>query len=237
MLSSRHTRTYFIGFCLALGPLGAGFFVYKGMVDSKASDHYITVQGLAECMEKSNRGSLNLQFKVSAEDLPQLYREREAAIQLIQGFIKKNGFLENEIALGAPRFSDRKADGYSAAKGIRYTIDQSIEVNSKKVDTLQDVSEKISTLVTGGVPVTSTVVNFYLDGYRGLRPQLIVDSMKNAQDMAESIVKTTGQKLGGIRRVNPMTSINAVSSDRSWPGNQALMKKVRVMATVEFFIH
>ena len=241
MLPFRPTRTAAIlGLCFALGPICAGFFVYKGLQTFRAADRYISVKGLVERMEKADRGTLDLQFKVSGNDLPELYKELDSATQLTTAFLKQEGFDNKEIALGAPRFKDKSAEGYyRPEEGMRYTIDQSIIVNSLKVDTLQALPSKTATLITQGVPLMSSTLNFYLDKFNDLRPQLIIEATKNAQKMGESIAKTTGQKLGGIRYVNQgvISILNPnTNPEQSWSDTNSLMKKIRVLATVDFYI-
>lgn len=227
-----------LGLCFALGPICAGFFVYKGLVGFKSADRYITVKGLVERIEKSDRGTYTLRFVVVGDDLPELYKEFVAATNLTKDFLTKEGFKEKEISFDAPRFRDNHA--YSTPTAARYTIDGTVIVDSINVDALKALSGKLTDLIGQGVPLTSSELEFYLDRFNDLRPQLIIDATKNAQKMGESIAQATGQKLGGVRYVNQgvinISGPNVKPDQTNSADTSTLMKKIRVLATVEFFI-
>ncbi len=243
MSSFRPTRTAAVlGLCLALGPICAGLFIYKGILAFKSADRYITVKGLVERVEKADKGLFNIHFKVSGNDLPQLYATLATTTQLTQDFLMKEGFEEKEIERGAPDFTDNQATpqyGNQTTPSERYVINSRIAVDSTKVDTLQALSGKLADLIAQGVPVTSSTLNFYLEKFNNLRPQLIIEATKNARQMGENIASATGHTLGGIRRVNQgvitLTSPYA-APDQNYSDMSSLMKKIRVLATVEFFI-
>jgi hypothetical protein len=75
-----------LGLCIAMGPAIAGFFIYKGIIEAKASDRYVTVKGLVERVEKADRGTWELAFKVSGNDLAQIYQKLTHDSELVQNF-------------------------------------------------------------------------------------------------------------------------------------------------------
>jgi hypothetical protein len=231
-----------LGLCLALGPTLAGFFIYKGLLTAKMADRYVTAKGLVERIEKSDRGTWEIGVKVVGDDLAQLYQKLSHDSELIKSFLKKEGFEEKEISLGFPRVVDLHALGYGSAPlpPERYSIENSLYVNSLKVDALAAFSGKVAEFISQGISVTRSDVRYYLDKFNDLRPVLIVEATKNAQQVAESFALTTGSQLGGIRRANQgvisFLSPDTAPDQNHSSGEYSLMKKIRVVSTLEFYL-
>lgn len=231
-----------LGLCIAIGPSIAGFFIYKGILEAKLSDRFVTVKGLVEKIEKSDRGTWEIAFKVSGNDMNALYPKLLSDSNIIKEFIEKQGFESNEVSDSAPRVSDLHAREYGAGSlsPERYLIESSIYVNSKKVDLLNTLSSKTGDLLSQGISLLRTDTRFYLDKFNDLRPHLIAEATKNAEDIAKSFAKTTSSAIGGIRRANQgvitLTSPDASPNQNYDEGMGSLMKKIRVVSTLEFYL-
>ncbi|HUX80380.1 MAG TPA: SIMPL domain-containing protein [Alphaproteobacteria bacterium] len=231
-----------LGLCIALGPSIAGFFIYRGIVEAKLGDRYVTAKGLVERVEKSDRGTWEIAFKVSGNDLASLYQKLSHDSDLVQKFILKEGFEKNEVAISSPRVTDLHAREYGSGdlSPERYLIEYSIFVNSPKVDILNTLSAKTGELLSQGISISRSETRFYLDRFNDLRPQLIADATKNAQEVASSFAKTTGSKIGGIREANQgvirLTSPDASPNQEYDEGLNSLMKKIRVVVTLKFYL-
>jgi len=231
-----------LGLCIALGPALAGFFVYKGLLTARMADRYVTAKGLVERLEKSDRGTWEIAFKVTGNDLSQLYQKLSHNSELIQNFLKKEGFTDKEISLSSPKVTDLHAREYGGGPlpPERYSIEYSIFVNSTNVDLLNALSVKTSDFLSQGVSLTRSEVLYYLDKFNDLRPELIAEATKNAQQVAESFAKTTGSHIGGIRRANQgvirLLNPNVSPNDEYDTGLTSLMKKIRVVSTLEFYL-
>lgn len=231
-----------LGLCVALGPAIAGFFIYKGILEAKLGDRYVTVKGLVERIERADRGTWEIAFKVSGNDLAPLYQKLSRDSELVQNFIIKEGFEKKEISISAPRVTDLHAREYGSGplSPERYLIEYSIFVNSPKVDPLNDLSAKTGELLTQGISISRSDTRFYLDKFNDLRPQLIAESTKNAQEIADSFAKNTGSQIGGIRKANQgvirLTSPDASPNQEYDEGTNSLLKKIRVVSTLEFYL-
>lgn len=232
-----------LGLCIALGPSLAGYFVYQGILEAKLSDRYVTAKGLVERLEKSDRGIMTISFKISGNDLNQLYQKLSDESTLIKTFMVQNGFTENEISVASPRVTDLHAREYNSGplSPERYLIEHSLYVTSKNVDGLNALSAKTGELIRQGVTISQSNVQYYLDKFNDLRPQLVVEATKNALQVAEGFAKTTGSKIGGIRKANQgvisLTSPNASPNENYDGGLSSLTKKIRVVTTMEFYLN
>lgn len=232
-----------LGLCIALGPATAGYFVYKGILEAKRSDRYVTAKGLVERIEKADRGVWEVGFKISGNNLMELYKKLSHDSEIIFNFIKKEGFEDKEIVIGSPRVVDLHTREYGGSESLapeRYLIESTVSVNSQKVDNLDKLSSLTGELINQSISVSRTGVRFYLDKFNSLRPQLIAEATKNAQEVATSFAKTTGSQLGGIRKGNQgsisMTSLDASPNQEYDEGIGSLMKKIRVVSTIEFYL-
>lgn len=230
-----------LGLCIALGPALAGFFVYKGIVEAKKSDRYITAKGLAERVEKADRGLWEVAFKVSGNNINELYTKLSHDAEIISNFIKKEGFEAKEVVLNSPWVVDQHAQNNSGPLAPeRYSLENSFIVTSPKVDAINALATKAGEFIAQGITITRSGARFYLDRFNSLRPQLIVEATKNAQEVGTSFAKTTGSQLGGIRKANQgviiLTSPDASPNQEYDEGVNSIMKKLRVVSTIEFYL-
>lgn len=232
-----------LGLCIALGPALAGFFIYKGIIGFKMADRYVTAKGLAERLEKSDRGTWEITIKVTGNDLNQLYPKLTHDVSLTQDLLKKEGFEASEISISAyPLVEDllSRRTGNDPVPPERYQAERKVLLDSRKVDLLSTLSSKVENLVNQGLSISRVDVRYFLDRFNELRPILIEEATKNAQQVAESFAKTTGTQIGGIRKANQgvirLTSPDALPNDEYDSGTDSLMKKMRVVATLEFYL-
>jgi hypothetical protein len=157
-------------------------------------------------------------------------------------FIVKEGFEAKEISTSSPRVTDLHAREYGSGETSpdRYLIESSVFVNSVKVDALNSLSAKTGGLISQGVSISRSDIRFYLDKFNDLRPVLIAEATKNAQEIANSFAKTTGSQMGGIRKANQgvirLTSPDASPNQEYDEGLNSLMKKIRVVSTLDFYL-
>jgi len=232
-----------LGLCIALGPAIAGFFIYKGILEAKRSERYVTVKGLVERVEKADRGFWEVGFKVAGNNLNELYQQLSKESEIIHAFIKSKGFDEGEITINSPWVVDLYTREYGSSGPLppeRYILENSIYVNSLKVDALNELATTTGEFIRQGISISRSGARFYLDKFNQLRPQLIVEATKNAQKIARSFAETTGSQIGGIRRANQGTislgnPAESFEQQTHEEGN-SLMKKIRVVSTIEFFL-
>lgn len=237
------TTAAVLGLCIALGPIGAGLFVYKSVQNVKANDRYVTVRGLVEKTIKADRGALEITFKVSGNDLSQMHKKLLEDSEHIQQFVQQEGFTPKEIGQTATRVTDlhmREFGNNSAPSPERYLIEHTVTVNSPQVDKLKILSGKTGELIQKGISVSYSNVRYYLDKFNQLRPQLISQAMKNATEVAQSFADTTGSQIGGIRQANQgvirLTSPDVSPNQEYDDGAGSLIKQIRVVSTVQFFL-
>jgi len=231
-----------LGLCIALGHTLAGFFIYKGIKEAKLGDRYVTVKGLVERIERSDRGTWEITFKVSGNELNALYGKLASDAEIVKSFVVKEGLSENEISLSSPRVTDLQSQSYGSGTlpPERYLVEYTLSVNSPKVEILDSLSGKAGELLKQGITISTTNARFYLDKFNELRPALVEAATKNALEVAKSFAKTTGSNVEGIRRANQgviqISSPDASPTDTYDNGLTSLKKKIRVVSTLDFYL-
>lgn len=232
-----------LGLCIALGPALAGFFIYKGIKEAKLGDRYVTVKGLVERIEYSDRGTWEISFKASGNELNSLYEKLASDAGVVKNFVVKQGLAENELSLSSPRVTDLHSREYGSGtlSPERYLVEYTLSVNSSKVDILDSLSGKAGELLKQGITISITNVRFYLDKFNDLRPALVEAATKNALEVAKSFAKTTESQIGGIRIANQgviqISSPDASPTDTYDNGLTSLKKKIRVVSTLDFYLN
>lgn len=240
-MSIRPISFILVGLSIALGPAAAGFFIYKGLTESRKADRFVTVKGLVERVEKADYGVASLSYKVAGNDLVQLNNELSDQSKLVEKFFQDAGFEAAEVRTSSPRVTDTQARDYgSAPSPFRYILDISTSVFSDKVDTLETLASQTGALVNQGINMSQFNTNYQLKKFNDLRPEMVADATKNAQELAEQFAESSGSEVGSIRRANQgvMRIMSAdASPNNEWDtGDASIMKKVRVVSTLEFYL-
>jgi len=241
LLKSNNNQTA-LSLAIIISSIIIGLGAYKGILISKSSDRYITVKGLVEQIEKADRGVFELNFKVSDNDFNILQQKLASQTKIVQSFLEAQGFAASEISRLSPAVIDLYTQEYGANQKAlhRYVINQTIKVNSNQVDLIDKISTQLFELLSNGISLNRNEKSFYLDRFNDLRPQLIVKATLNAKQVAEQLAKATNSQISEIRRANQgvivLSGVNSSPNQDYDSSSDSLMKKIRVVTTVEFNI-
>jgi hypothetical protein len=237
------------GIFFVVGLAIGGYLLGAQIKDTKLGDRYVTVRGLTERTVKADVAVWNLDFKEAGDDLPSVYARSEQDKAVTLKFLTAQGIAAQDITTGAAKAIDRQTNEYgNGEKGPRYIVDQSISVLSKNVDGVASAAQKASALVQQGVVLTGqSGVQYNFTGLNSIKPDMITEATKNARSAADRFAADSGSKVGAIRRaeqgVFTITGANEgaqaqnpedAGADNS--GGSDLMKKVRIVTTVDYYL-
>ncbi|QDP71670.1 SIMPL domain-containing protein [Legionella israelensis] len=220
---------------LALGFAASGFFISSGLVESRKELRYVSVKGLAERVVKADQALWTINFKLVNNELPALYQAIEDAQAKVKQFLLKQGFKENEISNNPISVNDNQSNSYNPQNQNlpRYTADAGITVSTKRVDMIQTTEEKTGDLVAQGVVVTSSNAIYRFNGLNDIKPAMLDEATASAHTAAQSFAHHAKAKLGYIRKA--LQGLFTISDANStYDSGNAIMKKVRVVTTVEY---
>jgi uncharacterized protein len=240
------------GLLLAFGLVGAAWMLGTQARDFKRADRYLEVKGLVERTVKSDRATWPISFSESGDTLQDVMEASEKDRGLVLGFLTAQGFNPPDVTVGSVAVTDRStAQASNGTKAPRFAVQQTITLESKDVDKVAAANAQTGDLVRTGVVIGSGQglgVSYSYSGLNALKPEMITEAMHNARASADRFVADTGSKVGAIRQANQgVFSVGAADAgqavgedgNRSLADQQAqgsIMKKVRVVATVDYYL-
>ena len=230
---------------LALGVALGGFFVGDGIYRAM-SGRTVTVKGLAERDVVADTAVWNIKINAVGGDLAELQRRIDSNIIEIRGFLVEAGFSPDDIQNLRVQVREKYA-GYSDAElknqnnDGRYVIETGVMIRSHNVALVDAVSRRMGELVRRGITITEDYAGpiYIFNGLNDIKISMIEQATKNATAAGEQFAKDADARLGKIKSANQgVFSIESRDPTDSWSSNerQAINKKVRVVATITFYL-
>lgn len=215
-----------------------GLFIYLGLQTFADKERVVTVRGLAEKIVDVNSANLTIKYVVGGNEMSEVLREIEQNNAKIVKFVKSKGLTENEISIGVPNIKDKKNQAYGdEAYLTRYYATVKISLMSEKVKEVRDIEVSQFDLYKEGI--TLTTENEFYDynsnsGYNftklnDIKPQMIQESIKNAEKAANEFAHVSNAKIKGIKSAY-QGQFEIISTD------DPLKVIVRVVSTINYFV-
>jgi hypothetical protein len=226
-----------LGLFICLGLVLLGGMLRSSVIKFKEYERTVSVKGLSERELPADIALWPIRFTSANNDLAALYTKLESDTREILAFLAKNGFDSSEITTSAPAITDKLAQQYGNASevGIRYTASQSITVYTDQVQAVRATVRKLAELGKKGVVISGdeyqSRTEYLFTKLNEVKPEMIEEATRAAREVAEKFANDSKSKLGKIKTANQgQFSI----SDRD--SNTPYIKKVRVVATVEYYL-
>ena len=162
-------------------------------------------------------------------------KELERWTAAIRSFLKREGVQTGEVSVQPIS----TATVSRAGRITGYRLRRSLEVRSPRVQAITGVADRSSALLAQGIPFSADPPQYVYTKLPALRPQLLAEATKDAQNRAQVIVKATGSHLGGLRGVDvgvfQVTSPNSTEvEDYGVYDTSTLEKDVTAVVNVTF---
>ncbi|MCC7460752.1 MAG: SIMPL domain-containing protein [Proteobacteria bacterium] len=221
---------------VSLGIIIAGLLLSNAILSFKKMDHSIEVRGLAERVVDANEATWQVMFSASSNDITDVSNKIAAAQKNVLDFLAAQGFTPEEIQKEPVSISDSMAQEYGTPRALRYAARGSIIVLSQKVNEIGLTSQKSEELLKKGVVLTGSNLTYYFTALNSIKPEMLVEATKNAQEAAQSFAQTSGTKVGKIKSATQgVFSISSPYADYDVP--TSLKKKVRVVTQMRFSVN
>ena len=229
---------------LALGVTVAGLAVGFGFARGREGDRYVTVKGISEREVKSDLAIWPLHLVAADNDLGRAHAALQGSMNKVREFLVQQQLDTSQVALQDFSVSDASANQYGGERAsTRYVIRQTVVVRSTKPDLVLAASQRVGTLVSAGVVLSSGGEGasggptFVFTKLNDLKPQMIGEATSRAREAAEQFARDSKASLAGIRTANqgifeilPRDQAPGISQE-SQP-----VKTVRVVSTVEYLL-
>lgn len=222
-----------LGLCIMIGLGILGFTLGNSMVNMKKLDRTVVVKGLSEKEVLSDTVVWPITFKVTGNDLSEVYSKLEMDNKKVESFLIENGVTKDEITFSSPNIEDKMLYQYDNVKmPFRYIATQTITVYSHKTESIYKLTGKIGELVKMNIPLgNSPYIDYSYSKLSTMKPQMIEEATKNARTVAEKFAKDSNSSLGKIKKAN-QGQFSIYDRDN----NNPQIKKIRVVSTIEYYL-
>ena len=221
---------------LALGPLGAGYFIGKGISARDQGKRAISVKGLSEKEFPASIAIWTLAYGAAGNDLAAINTKLAESTKAVRAFLKEMGFDDKDVAVQPPSVHDlslepREKDSPPPAE--KYSAAQSVLLRTTKVDAIKPALASASKLMENGVLLHAGHTPEYLfSQLNDVKPGMIQEATKNAHIAAEQFARDSETVLGKLRSAS-QGWFQVENRDSATPER----KLVRVVVEVEYEIN
>jgi hypothetical protein len=208
----------------------------SSLIEFRAMERVVQVKGLSEREVAADTVIWPIKFNDVDNNLTTLVANVERKNEQIQAFLKLQGFSQKEITIAMPQIVDRQAGYFDPnANQMRYTASSTVTVYSTNVDLVHQAMAKLLELSKTGIAIAGqdydSKAEFIFSGLNELKPDMIAEATRNAREVATKFAADSDSKLGKIK-----TASQGQFSITDRDSNTPYIKKVRVVATVDYYL-
>lgn len=228
---------------LALGfiicSLIAGSFVYS----VRALDNQLSVTGSAKQAVKADsvKWMVSISRPSKSVTLKDNYAALASDLKVVKSFFVKNDFEESSLNVSTVFMDEVYESSNPSPENKSYILRQTVELSSKDVVKVSEMSKNIQDIINKGVLLSSQAPSYSYSTLANLRVSLLAAALSDAKARAESIVGMTGNKVGklksassGVVQVLPVGSVEV--SDYGSYDTSSIDKEVMVTVRASFSI-
>jgi len=222
---------------LSSGITLSGFFIAYALQDSRSYRRHVQVKGLSERIVKADQAIWSIQFRYASDELSQLYQGVAKAQSDIKNFLLDLNIDSKEISVNPISVSDNQNNSYNSNQlAKRFSANGGITIATSDVNKISSSIQKTGDLVKDGVIVTSSNVQYRFTSLNQIKPEMLNEATVNAKKSAMSFAVNANAKLGSIQSARQgIFSINDANSE--YNSGATIMKKVRIVTTISFYLH
>lgn len=221
-------KNYITAAIIALGLIISTAFLANAFKNRNNSNDTISVTGLGSKDFISDLIVWNSSFSKRSFELKEAYASLEADRNAIKNYLLSKGIKENEIVFSSVSINKEYSTTYDENSNVRsqtfngYALTQNVQVESKEVEKVENISRQVSELINSGVELYSNTPEYYYTKLTALKLEMIAEATKDARLRAEKIAENAGASLGDLKKsdmgVFQIIAQNS-SEDYSWGGS------------------
>ncbi len=232
----QQSRSWVAAAILAAGMVAGSAILANSLIEFRGMERVVQVKGLSEREVAADTVIWPIKFNEVDNNLTTLVANIERKNEQIQAFLKLQGFSQKEISVSVPQIVDRQAGYYDPnANQMRYTASSTVTVYSSNVDLVHQAMAKLLDLSKTGIAIAGqdydSKPEFIFSGLNELKPDMIEETTRNAREVATKFAADSDSKLGKIKSAS-QGQFSITDRDSNTP----YIKKVRVVATVDYYL-
>lgn len=202
----------------------AGYYLNK----AKGQVKTVSVVGMAERDFDSDLIVWDISYNVLNMNIKDGYAALKNMNKVVKDYLVNQGVPESEMDFKAItnyketeyQYDNQSGRSYSIFKGYRLT--QRVRIESNNVETIEKIQRQITELLDRGINIDDNDVSYYYTKLGDLKIEMLAEATENARNRAETIAKSAGSHLGGLKTANmgvfQITAPNSTDEDYSWGG-------------------
>ena len=234
----------FAGLALLSASLIVSSFLWAGAIRNiKRVDDALLITGSAKRPIKADYIVWRVSISSQQPTAQLAYQQLKGWTDRVQRYLKEAKIPDAEISLNSLETTSipEVNNGRETGKTLAYKLTQKLEIRSTQVDRYSKLSQQINDLITEGISLTSEPPEYLYNELSKLRIEMVAEATKDAKARAESIAKSTGNRVGGVRsadtgvfQITPRNS-TAVSNGGSYD-TTSIEKDITAVVSVKFGI-
>jgi hypothetical protein len=227
----------------ACSVIALGIFASSLVFASRISkDENITVTGSASKIVKSDSAKLRIDLSSRAATQKEAYAILKNQNPIVVKYLVSKGIDSKDINTrtinGYFNFKTN-ANGYSTNEVVSYSANQGIEISSKDVQKIKEISTDIQSLVDKGISLSVDAPEYYYSDLASIKIELLKDAASDAKSRAQSMLSAANSHVGKVKSMKmgvfQITSPDSTNvSDYGINDTSTIDKKVTAVANVVF---
>lgn len=232
-----------VGICVSAFLIG--YFFYK----TKSPVKTVSVVGLAEKEFVSDLIVLDFSFKTKNMDMKLAFNELKEQREVVKNYLKEKGIAEKDIKFNAIdhtedydyQYDEIHKRSISVFRG--YVFTQSVRIESKEVQKVEELYQNMVDLLDQGVAVDAYSPSYYYTKLADLKMEMLASATEDAHHRAEIIATNAGAKLANLKVANAgvfqITAPNSADEDYTWGGvfnTSSKEKKASVNMRLTYYV-
>ena len=205
-----------------------------------AKDENITVTGSASKIVKSDSAKLSFSIRTRKINQKEAFAHLKKQTPEVIEYLKEKGITKYDIkAMNGYNIYRQNDKGYSTNEIIAYEASQNIEIKSKDVLKIKEISIDIQNLIDKGVKIEVYSPEYFYSDLASIKVDLLKEAGLDAKQRASSMLEATNAKVGkvksmrmGVFQITPVDS--TMVSDMGINDTTSIDKKVTAVANVVF---
>ncbi len=213
---------------IALAVIISGYLLANGYKNRAKVSQSISVTGAGEENFSSDLIVWRANFSKKDYELKTAYANLNKDQNTIRKYLISKGIQGDEIVFDAVEIQKDYFNEYDENGQLRnsvfngYSLTQSLKIQSKNVDRVENISREVTELIDAGIELNSFAPDYYYTKLATLKIKMIEAATKDAKNRADKIALNAGGALGTLKSaemgVFQITGENT-SEDFSWGGN------------------
>ena len=221
-------KNYINTILIACSVIIAGYLLASGYQNRAKVSQAISVTGSGEENFTSDLIVWRASFSKRDMVLKQAYSDLNADQKTIRKYLTSKGVKSDEIVFEAVDIQKDFNYDYDENGQLRntifngYSLSQSLKIQSKNVDVVENISREVTELIDAGIELNSFAPDYYYTKLAQLKIKMIEAATKDAKNRAEKIAENAGGVLGDLKNADmgvfQITGENT-QEEFSWGGN------------------